>query len=114
MDKHTAKAYSDEVVIVRVGMHYPPSAVEQITSVLRSRGVASVVIACEDVAVVRSTLPQATPKPIDQMEIPHPDDVELLRREVRAWREWHRIGGVGPWDDVAVARINTDKAGALG
>jgi len=97
MDEQTAKAYSEDVVIVRVGTNYPPSAMSQIVASLRSRGVAAVVIACEDVAVVRSTLPEAKPKPIDPTEITHPDDVEVLRREVRAWREWD------------LARLNNDE-----
>lgn len=123
MDEQTAKAYSEDVVIVRVGTNYPPSAMSQIVASLRSRGVAAVVIACEDVAVVRGTLPEATPTPIDPTEITHPDDVEVLRREVRAWRKWFKVSRRGKdgghdWQHAVRERVNasaaTDAAGALG
>jgi len=120
MDEQTAKAYSEDVVIVRVGTNYPPSAMSQIVASLRSRGVAAVVIACEDVAVVRSTLPEAKPKPIDPTEITHPDDVEVLRREVRAWRGWdwsrrdNSESEPVAWVELCGAIRATNDAGALG
>ena len=120
MDERTAKAHSEDVVIVRVGTNYPPSAMSQIIASLRSRGVAAVVIACEDVTVVRSTLPEATPTPIDPTEITHPDDVELLRREVMAWRVWDRarLENDGTEEDalseLCKAMAATTDAGALG
>lgn len=111
MGESTAKA--NDVVIVRVGTNYPTSAMQQIMDTLSSRGIVSVVLACEDVAVVRSELPEGRPV-IDPAEVTHPDDVEILRREVRAWREWKHLGGPAAWDEVEAASNATTKSGVLG
>ena len=61
----------------------------------------------------------AAGNPIDPFDITHPDDVQALRREIRAWRRWDFVSRdskedePAAWMELQRAIDATNESGAL-
>ena len=112
------QAVMDTVNTVVVMVHDTASdaQMEATREEIRKAGLVPVVIRGTSFQIAWSAGTPRVPvtKPTEPTETKHPDDVEILRREVRAWREWYREGSVRARDEVVASGMATDKSGALG